>query len=582
MSKIRLAVLLLLCCLVGVGILTVTATASVQTYTDGPAVDAGEPAALASVTPSDRLVSQQLASAHVDTCAATPPADHADPPGGTSETIGWVDGYWYSEALDIEGPAIDEDELEALVARTAARVEALRCLTFDEVPPTELLTREEYGTSVEAFFTNLSTDEWRFDDARLATLLIAGQAVDAKELRIEAQTAFPAAFYDTEEQYMGFITDDPSTIEINQVTLAHELLHALQDQHFDLRQIFDEPTNDRFISSLAVVEGDAVLVDSQYEANCDGAWSDACILTQPSAPGEIPSYALVLNQLAAYNMPLVEAVYDEDGWDGVNALLDEMPDSTIETLYPEQYGSFQPVSLTVADESGSAWERIAYEGPTGEEITYDVIGQHGLTAILVAPSFETQGNFNIVNPFDFQPHVGGDFNYDVPETSGWEGDKLYAYANDAGDNASVWKLAWSDSDEAETFADAYTELIEYRGGSLADGYENVYTFDQSDEYEMAVAIERAGDRLLIVTAPTVDALTEVHAGITLLDADDVDPTPTPIDETPTHTPDADRPSPTPLPHDTPTPSPDGIPGFGVVITVIIVLAVTLLAHRFRS
>lgn len=581
MGDHRLTVLIVICCVVGVGVFSVSVTASAHTSTDAPSSESVEfemTAVQPTTIASDRVVERQLASANVDACSATPPDDHADPPGGTNETIGWVDGYWYDEALDLEGPAIDEDELDALVARTAARVEALRCLTFEEVPPIELLTREKFGDSVEEFFANLSTDEWRFDHARLATLLIAGQTVDVKELRIEAQTAFPAAFYDTEEQYMGFITDDPSTIEINQVILAHELTHALQDQHFPLRPIFDEPTNDRFISSIAVVEGDAVLVEEKYEANCNGEWVDECILAQPTPPGEIPSYPLLLNQLAAYHMPLVETVFDEEGWSGVNALLDDMPDSTIETMHPDQYGTFEPVSITVDDESSEDWERISYEGPAGQEISYDVIGQHGLTSILVAPWLESGGTFDIVNPPDFQ--TGDGFNYDVPETSGWEGDKLYAYANDGGDNASVWELAWTDSDEADTFADAYIELIEFRGGSLADGYENVYTFDESDEYEMAVAIERSDDRLLIVTAPTVAELTAVHAGVTLQETDDVEPTPTPID-TPTPTPGVDTTPPTPIVHDTPTPPPDGIPGFGLVIAIIALLGASLFAHRYR-
>ena len=463
-----------------------------------------------------------LADTHVDECAATPPGDHADPEGGTDEVIGWVDGYWYNESLDIEGQAIEEDELDSFVARTAARVEALRCLAFDEVPPTELLTREEYGASLDPHFDNISHEEWQFEDARLATMLVAGQEVDAKELQREVQTAFPAAFYDTQDEVMGFITDDPDTLEIDQVTLAHELTHALQDQHFGLGDVFDRPTNDQFIAALSVAEGDATTVDAMYEDNCEQeVWADECLI-QPQDPDvDIPSFALALNQLAAYETPLV-AERAQESWDEVDVLFETYPDSMVEAIYPNRYGEFERADITVEDRSSDEWERILLENEDGEaEEAFDIIGQHGLTSILATPSFETGSAVNVIDVFEFQqPHAGGDFNYSVSETSGWQADELYGYTNDAGDNASVWKLAWEDSDEAERFADAYADLISYRDGSLLDGYENVYTFENADEYDMALALEHDGDRVWVVTAPTTDDLTAVHEDIELLEADD--------------------------------------------------------------
>lgn len=466
-------------------------------------------------------VSQSLADTHVGECAATPQGE--DPDGGTDSVIGWVDGYWYNDTLDIDGPTIEEDELDSFVARTAARVEAFRCHAFEEVPPTQILTRDEYRQTIEPRFDEIPADDWRFEDARLATLLVAGQEVDARELQTAVQTAFPAAFYNTEEEFMGFITDDPDTIEINQVTLAHELTHALQDQQFDLERIFDEPTNDQFIAALAIAEGDATTVDTMYEENCEhGIWADECIIPPPGDDPDIPNWGLILNQLAAYHTPLVAETAETEGFGGVDALLEDYPDSMVEAIYPDRYGEFERADITIPDRSSGDWERlVTADEDGGEQEAYDIIGQHGLTAILAAPSFETGGVVNVIDPAEFQqPHAGGFLTYSVTETSGWQADRLYGYTNDAGDNASVWKLAWEDTDEAERFADAYEELIDYRNGALADGYENVFTFEDADEYDMAVGLEHDGDRVWIVTAPTVDDLTAVHEDIELRTADD--------------------------------------------------------------
>ncbi len=458
-----------------------------------------------------------LASDHVHECAETPPEDHADPEGDTADVVGWVDGYWYNEPLDIDDTnRLTEEEIEELTARTAARVEALRCHTFEELPPLEFLTRDEYRDDVESSIRqSMGEEDQQFADAQLASMLLVGTEEEAKEVLIEQRAGFPAAFYNTEDEVIGFITDDPDEIEIDQVTLAHELLHALQDQHFDIGTVFDEPTNDQFISSLAVVEGDAVLVDSTYAENCDlDEWPDDCIRPTPVAPGEPASWGLTIEQLAAYHSPLVAEVKEDEGWDGVDALLEEPPDSMVQVIDPDQRDTFEPADLSVPDRSDETWEPVETEHGG-----YDRLGQHALTAILIAPTFES--GVEIVDVMEFQQaHAGGDFNYDISATDGWQGDQFHAYATDDGDVAGVWKLAWVNEAEAETFASAYEDLLAHRGGSEHDEYANVWTLEDGN-WEMAVAVETDGDRLWIVTAPSVDELSAVHGDLELA-ADDKD------------------------------------------------------------
>lgn len=530
-------------------------------------------ATVAADDPASPVQDGWLADAHVEACAETPPDDHADPDGTTSDVVGWVDGYWYNEPIDIDADdGLTEDEVAKLAARTAARVEALRCLTFDELPEMEFMTRDEYAAEVEERLQAVDDDHWQFEEARLMTQLYAGQDTDAFDVYLEVQSAFPAAFYNYEDEFMGFIVDEPGEIEINQVTLAHELLHALQDQHFDLGGLIDAETSDESMAGRALAEGDAVLLDSMYEERCDDdEWVDQCIIPPAVSPSPPTYWGLVLDMLAAYNTPLVAETYEENGWPGVDAIFDEPPESMVEMMDPEVYGTFDVPDIDVPDASDDEWSRITING----EDAVDRVGQHGLTAMLVAPSFETQGQVQIVNLAQFQQaHAGGSFNYDVTATSGWQADNLYAYERSDGTVASVWKLAWDDASAAEFFADAYESLLLYQGASSVDGFENVYELDEGG-FDNAVAIEVTGDRVWIVTAPAVDELEAVHADVTLVESPDPTPTPPP---TPTSTP-TPEPTPSPTPEVTPTPAPDGIPGPGILGVAVAIAGLTGYLYR---
>lgn len=463
-----------------------------------------------------------FADGHVQDCAATPPADHEDPQGDTDDVTGWVEGYWYDERLDIDDSnGLNQTQLARLTARTAARVEALRCHRFDELPPLQTLSREQYRDRLEQNVNDsYDADSRQFENATLAATLLVGQNEDAVDVTVENQAAFPAAFYDTREEFMAFVTDTPDRVEIDEPTLAHELVHALQDDQFEVGSVFDATTSDNRTASLAVVEGDATLVADQYRDNCgvsvvpgvpggERRWAEECLSLTPE-PSDPPNWGLTLTQLAAYHTPLVEDTYDREGWDGVDALFDSLPESMVEALDPGKYGEFERADLAVPDRSTDDWERVtpAATDQTESVPGYEVVGQHGLTAMLVAPSFESPGA-RVVDVREFQL-APGVFNYDHSVTDGWQNDRLYGYANGEGETAAVWTLQWNDAQNASEFASAYEDLVEFRDGDPIEEGADVFTFEDSAAFEMALSVDRTGDRVQIVTAPTVETLDTVH------------------------------------------------------------------------
>ena len=531
----------------------------------------------------------------VDDCAAEPPEDFADPDGPAEETIGWFDGYWYNEPIDLDvEDGLTQAELEELSARTAARFEAMRCLPFESMPPVEIMSREEFANQTAESFAAVEDDERAFDNAQFETLLLAGSDEDSVEVREANRAATVGGFYNFQDEFIAVISDDPDQLLIDEEILAHELGHAVQDQHFDLGQ-YERDTHDLDVGKLGVIEGDVHLIEHDYLEYCEeGRWDDPCV-TEPAPdedddPGEPESWGLYFMEFQPYSdgPTFVEHVYEEAGgdWAAVDALYDDMPRTALHVIYPEKFGEVEPVTddLVVADESDEDFERLTDEdGPD-----HNVLGLSAMAGILVAPAYETAEDPDpqtIIEPTDFlnvvDPATGeiddrNPLDYDQPEVSGWRGDRLYAYqdvtAEGEGADArtgTVWKLAFDGPENAERFAGAYIDLIEIRGGERDENHANVYAFDGEVGYDHAVAIDQQGDRLWIVTAPTVDELEAVHGDVELLDADEDY---TPVDPGD----DADEPD------DTADDGADDdpIPGFGPAVALAAMLAaLAVLARR---
>ncbi|HEY1403769.1 MAG TPA: hypothetical protein VGB05_06555, partial [Pyrinomonadaceae bacterium] len=81
---------------------------------------------------------------------------------------------------------------------------------------------------------------------------------------IELLTEQVAGYYDPKTQ--EFYLADWIDLDGQQPVIAHELTHALQDQHFNLRRFEDWPKgdSDAEIAAHALVEGDATLVMTFY------------------------------------------------------------------------------------------------------------------------------------------------------------------------------------------------------------------------------------------------------------------------------------------------------------------------------
>ncbi|MBV9761429.1 MAG: hypothetical protein JO340_12765 [Acidobacteriaceae bacterium] len=116
----------------------------------------------------------------------------------------------------------------------------------------------------------LKPEEIQADELALKMFGLVPQDFDLRESTIDLLTEQAAAFYDYGSKKL-FLLDD-SGLESETTTLAHELAHALADQHFNLGKFMDEtPANDdENLAHTAVVEGQASWLMLAYDLKHSG------------------------------------------------------------------------------------------------------------------------------------------------------------------------------------------------------------------------------------------------------------------------------------------------------------------------
>lgn len=111
----------------------------------------------------------------------------------------------------------------------------------------------------------MKPEEIEADELSLKMFGLVPQSFDLKKSTIDLLTEQAAAFYDYDSKKL-FLLDD-SGFESETTTLAHELSHALADQHFNLGKFMDETSSndDENLAHTAVVEGQASWLMLAYD-----------------------------------------------------------------------------------------------------------------------------------------------------------------------------------------------------------------------------------------------------------------------------------------------------------------------------
>jgi hypothetical protein len=445
---------------------------------------------------------------------------HDTRPDPESDRLGWENGRWHDDPVSVDASdGLNASEREQVVNRAMARVEVVRNIEFDR--EVEVSVRSRSNFSARSAGGGPSGEALRaFDNAKFEALYLIGNEDDSLAEQGQTRNQTVAGFYSPTSGNIVIISETETPQFDGERTLAHELVHALQDQEFNLSDA-SVSTRDAYNGRNGLIEGDARVVEQAYLDRCGEEWS--CLPREnrsSEAGGGAGSGAAPSLHLGVYIMDFfpysdgpgfVSHLRDGDDWSDVNNAFEAPPSSAVPVIYPEQYGTFEPREVDLSDRNSGDWERIR----VGGRPDYAVLGQSALTAMFAYTLYDDYNPRQVVSPQTFLNLDGTSvnrtdpFNYALPATDGWTGGRLHAYEN--GDELGyVWRMSWESPAEAREFADAYRRLVSHWGGRQVDS--GVWRIADDSQFAGAVDIAVEGETVTLVGAPTRNALSDVYRG----------------------------------------------------------------------
>jgi tetratricopeptide (TPR) repeat protein len=383
------------------------------------------------------------------------------------------------------------------IQRDAAK---LREWTAKARVPHHLVSREEMKEELAGRIDVEAREEIQASDAFLTLVDIIEPNDDLEQILNEMRGEQVLGFYDSEEEAFYLVRSDRQTAS-DQMTIVHEYVHALQDQHVGLDDILDLPEDelrntDRQRAILALVEGDASLTMMHYAEQSVSAVDLLSALTDMGAADnealeQTPDFVREIS-LFPYRdgLEFVADLHNVGGWEAVNEAYAALPQSTEQILHPEAYrrgDAPQDVALPdLAEALGEPWR----------ERETDVLGELGLRLMLI----EFAG-----------PTVAAE------AAEGWGGDRYrLLQQGEDGPLVLVMNTAWDDVDEADEFWDLFGIYVTRR-----DGYREVVaelvgerTQRRWTSDEGAVLAERVGGKgVLVLMSDDPAALEAVLAAV---------------------------------------------------------------------
>jgi hypothetical protein len=443
-------------------------------------------------------------------------SDAPAPPDPTTDRLGYEDGYWYNESLAVNATdGLNETEQRAVVGRAMARVERIRELEFEERVPVRVLNRSAATAALAGNGSGSESEAFqRFDNAKFEALFLVGERDESIQTQQTARNRSIAGYYSRSRGAIVVVSDSP-TPTLDRNTLSHELVHALQDQHFEDQA--PPATRDAFNGRNGLYEGDANYVQQAYEDRCEGAW-DCLDTPERPAPsegdGEGASEAGPTNrgvtvlQFFPYSdgPSFVASLRAEGGWAAVNEAYADPPASAREVIDPTAYPEFTPTEVELDVTARDGWRRVR----PAERSDAATLGPSAIATAFAATLYDSYNEGAVVSPRAFlnvepggQLNATDPLNYDLPGTRGWRGDRLEVYERN-GETAYVWRLVWDGEAEATAFAERYRALLTHWGGQEVSP--GTWVLEPESPYADAVRVTVEGDTVTVVNAPTRDDL----------------------------------------------------------------------------
>lgn len=287
---------------------------------------------------------------------------------------------------------------------------------------------------------NLDTDttpaEMHATEVLLKAFGLAPPDFAYRSFLIKLLTEQVAGYYDPKARQ--FYLADWIEIDGQKPVMAHELTHALQDQHFNLKRFEKWPKgdSDAELAAHALIEGDATLAMMQYLGKHPMIALSFLRTSQESSAEQFKQAPRALRDSLIfpyqYGLTWASQVHRRGGWTMVSNAFKKLPLSTEQILHAEKYFSYErPVKLALPNFTRTL-------GPGWKHIDNDVNGEWGY--YLVLDEFLNNSTES------------------KRAAAGWGGDRFAIYEGPGRSDVFLAQVSvWDTATDANEFFEAYLQ-----------------------------------------------------------------------------------------------------------------------------
>jgi hypothetical protein len=467
--------------------------AQVSTPTPEPA-SPPDPAATAAPLDSQSSTAPTIAPTDAPTTAPTM-APAIESPGTPAPSVGFPE-------LTPFAP-----ELESQLHEIRDRVSAIRGLSIHPTAEEGIVSREalaKYGRDQFAALEDEDADDVESAEAMLRIMGLIPQDYTF-ETYAEEEANIIAGVYYFESDRLVLVGEDIGDLSVSdELTLAHEYVHSVQDAKYDLGAFIERWTESEaeeegytsYSETLrCLIEGDAELAQRLYAEETYGPNWEELVRDEraddPPIEFDIPEF--LLRGFGFYYsdcVAFVEALYAQGGWASVNAAYEDPPGTTEQIISIEKFAAGEVAS-----------------GPKPQPLDGQLKGWSEVSG----------GQFGQFDVYNYLLTRTGDSFASILASFGWGSGWIRLFNADAAPSevAVEIRLVWDAEFGTSIFVDAFDAVLESH--SVTPGDESVYprrwiTNDGLAQHgALLVNDEQASVRLIFATSEAgLDALLEVN------------------------------------------------------------------------
>jgi hypothetical protein len=336
------------------------------------------------------------------------------------------------------------------VRETIPQIEKSTGLKFKTPPKVEVRTKTQLREFlVGKFNEEQPAQELAAEEIVYKTLGLIPQSLDLRKFLLDLYTEQIVGFYDPGKKVLYVVEGAPR--EIARITVAHELIHALQDQYLNLDSLQRATGDaDRTLAAQAVIEGQATYEqminmvggEGNIAARLPGGWDQVRQMIR-EARNEMPVFAtapiLIQEALIFPYLSGAEFVRRFKEQRPGQSPLEHLPISTEQVLETSAFFGPRPDLPT----------RVTLPAPrAGERVYENTVGELGIRI--------------------FVYEHGKDQNTALRAAAGWDGDRYVLVRTPAGHGIG-WVTVWDSAVDAAEFAGALAESVLQRYGGTPVG-----------------------------------------------------------------------------------------------------------------